>query len=273
MIKFALPSINNHRRPYAAIILIVLGSILLGLSSIYFVLSYFAGKNPEQLVYKPPLIMETNHNGAALSPPSNSSLNQSLYPGVNLPARVWGNPRNTANLISSSTHSDFTPLQNLGEPLTFGRGNPADRLSIPTVGINANIEALQILELENSRSYETPKHVIGHIPSTPYPGAAGNGWYFGHLESPILGEGNVFAELVGIPKLLQNGEDVYIITESEDRHHLYLVTETALLPEERLYLYNSNDSRITLVTCFPRFKYDHRLIVTAQLIGFKEIEE
>ena len=252
----------------------------MGLASIYFTFSYLAGKNPERLVYKSPqFIIDENgaqevgltHNGVNINPSPNLSLIQSAYPALNLPVRLWGNPRDTINLALNPSHSEFTPLQELGEPLHPGNA-AAERLNIPSVGIYANIEALQILELENSRAYETPKHVIGHIPTTPHPGAIGNGWYFGHLESPIRGEGNVFAGLVGIPKLLKNGEDVYVVAESGNRHHLYLVTETDLLPEESLYLYNSDDSRITLVTCFPRFKYDQRLIVTAKLVGFKDFD-
>ena len=34
-------------------------------------------------------------------------------------------------------------------------------------------------------------------------------------------------------------------------------------------LYSSDDSIITLVTCYPTLYYDHRVLVTAELVGFR----
>ena len=83
---------------------------------------------------------------------------------------------------------------------------PATRIRIPVVGIDSEIQELGIIETDDSRAWETPKHVVGHIPTSAVPGGEGQGWYFGHLESPIRGEGNVFrklpelAELVTLPR-------------------------------------------------------------------------
>jgi LPXTG-site transpeptidase (sortase) family protein len=111
---------------------------------------------------------------------------------------------------------------------------------------------------------------IGHIPGTPNPGSHGNGWYFGHLESPLQQEGNVFSRLPRVPELLRNGEDIYVIAQSGDAQYLYQVTETDVLYQNDLRLYQAGDSRLTLVTCQPRGTYDHRLLVTAKLVGFRE---
>ena len=114
---------------------------------------------------------------------------------------------------------------------------------------------------------------MGHILTTPNPGAAGNGWFFGHLESPLQGEGNVGSRLPESPALLRNGEDVYVVVESEEQRHLYQVTETDLIHEDDLDLYEADDSRLTLVTCFPRLKYDYRLLVTAKLAGSTDLAQ
>ena len=57
---------------------------------------------------------------------------------------------------------------------------------------------------------------MGRIPNTSNPGELGNGWLFGHLESPIRGEGNVFQRLPEIPALLSAGDPVYVSLLNED---------------------------------------------------------
>ena len=142
---------------------------------------------------------------------------------------------------------------------------------IPALDIDVPVKDLAIINLGNSLEYETPAHTVGHIPGTANPGSQGNGWYFGHLESPIKGEGNVFARLPKIPALLLSGEEVFVIVESRTDKYLYSIVETKVLPAEELEFFESSDSRITLVTCQPRGAYDHRLLVTGTLIGFRKL--
>jgi LPXTG-site transpeptidase (sortase) family protein len=261
----------------------VMGLVLLSLAGVYYAAAYLAARNPGRLVYQtdlgaeetsqatllPAMQPDKDKAGASgdLAAPAPEA--QALYPGASLAARLWADPRGTLDLGSSAVPTGFTPLRTMGEPVVTGASKPAAKLIIPVVGIDARVEELRVLDLQDSRAYETPKHVVGHIPDTPNPGAPGNGWYFGHLESPILGEGNVFARLLEVPDLLREGEDVYIITEAEDQQYLYRVTGTDLVHEDDLRVYGSDDSRVTLVTCFPRLRYDQRLLVTAKLVGFK----
>ena len=277
------PPARSPRR-FLGITFIVMGFVLLAMAGVYYTASYLAARNPGRLVYQTGLEAEqtsratllpaaqpdTDMAGALGEMPAPPPEAQALYPGSSLAARLWADPRGTRALSGSTIPTGFTPLTTIGEPVVTGASNPAAKLIIPVVNINAQVEDLRVLDLQDSRAYETPKHVVGHIPDTPNPGVAGNGWYFGHLESPILGEGNVFARLLDVPDLLRDGEDVYIITEAGDQQYLYQVTETDLLHEDDLMIYGSSDSRITLVTCFPRLKYDQRLLVTAQLVGLKE---
>jgi LPXTG-site transpeptidase (sortase) family protein len=71
--------------------------------------------------------------------------------------------------------------------------------------------------------------------------------------------------------MLRNGDDVHVIVQREGREYLYLVSQTELVHEDDMVLYQAADARITLVTCFPRLRYDQRLLVTAQLIGFRDV--
>ena len=136
--------------------------------------------------------------------------------------------------------------------------------------MRSDVQELAILFLGDSLQWETPKGVVGHIPTTANPSGGGQGWYFGHLESPIRGEGNVFQNLPEIPELLAKNETVHIVVETEGRKYLYQVYKTEVVYQDDLQVTDSGNQDITLVTCVPRFYYDNRLLVTAALIGVSE---
>ena len=193
----------------------------------------------------------------------------SLYPGSLLPARQWADPRGTIALAQPDL-AGFTPLSSVGQPLINGLVGQAERMLIPQLAVDSDVEELSIVNLASSAAFATPKFVVGHIPATPNPGSTGNGWYFGHLESPVEGEGNVFASLPRVADLLRDGEDVHVVLTAAGRDYLYAVSSVDLLHQSEMGLYDSDDARVTLVTCYPRLHYDHRLLVTAHLIGFRD---
>ena len=283
--------------------LLSIGLVLLGLSGAYYGYTFFATKNLDRLVYHaeatpnpadtltlsdlrpldrdagtavpnasptPERDIEATETPTATALPQGGPPpeEQTLYPGALIPARQWADPRGTVALGQRSLLAGFAP---------FGPGQlqaasanataRAIRLHIPAVNIDATVNELAIVDLEDSRRYETPKFTVGHIPVTSNPGVVGNGWYFGHLESPIQNEGNVFSHLPRIPGLLQAGEDVYVVLETATRQYLYQVTDTEVVRQNDLSLYQADGARVTLVTCVPRLKYDHRLLVTAKLVG------
>ncbi len=149
---------------------------------------------------------------------------------------------------------------------------PATRIRIPAIGINSQIKELEVIDNGNSRAWETPKHVVGHIPTTAFPGDRGHGWYFGHLESPIRGEGNVFGRLPELAELFTSREEspFYVFLESEDLKFVYQIYRTEIVHRNDFALQDSGENDITLVTCYPRFIYDQRLLVTAALVGVLE---
>ncbi len=169
-----------------------------------------------------------------------------------------------ASIAEVATYSAPT-----SEDLASG-GALAIRVRIPAIEVDAEISELRIRKLGDSLAWETPKRVVGHIPRTAKAGAAGQGWYFGHLESPIRGEGNVFARLPEIPKLAADSP-IYIFLETARRHYAYQVYVTEVVYEDDIALTDSGAHDITLVTCTPRFYYDHRLLVTAALVAVKEV--
>ena len=165
----------------------------------------------------------------------------------------------------------FRLVSAAGDALRRGEGAATARIAIPLIDVDSEIMELAILNLGDSRAYETPKHLVGHIPQSPNPGETGNAWYFGHLESPIKGEGNVFHRLPEIPDLLRDGDDVFVELESVDgRTFLYRTTRTEVIHQEEFEFYGSDVAQLTLVACVPRLVYDHRIVVTAELVGIRD---
>ena len=85
-----------------------------------------------------------------------------------------------------------------------------------------------------------------------------------------MGEGNVFQRLPDIPKILKDGDPVYVSLLNDDGDEfLYQVTETEVVYKDDLELYQTEDSTVTLVACVPRLIYDHRILVTGKLVGIR----
>ena len=160
----------------------------------------------------------------------------------------------------------FEPV-NFSADATLAYVAPATRMTISALEIDSTIQELSILELEDRRAYETPNNTIGHIPETADAGEYGEGWYFGHTESPVLDEGSVFFALQEIPDMLRRGQNIDIITDNGTEQFLYRVTATRVVHEDDLVLESGGGPEIHLVSCVPRLVYDHRLIVDAELIG------
>ena len=168
---------------------------------------------------------------------------------------------------------DYTAIAKEFRPVDWSalpqQAAPPTRLRIPALGLDAHVQGLRILDLGDARSYETPVRVVGHIPESAAPGALGNVWLFGHLESPVRGEGSIFRNLPKVYDLIQQGQAVYVIADSADGSFLYQVREFRRIPEEELSLQRSDEPLLTMVTCWPRLKYDERILVTAELVGVR----
>ena len=110
---------------------------------------------------------------------------------------------------------------------------------------------------------------MGHIPESANAGEQGASWFFGHTESPISREGSVFFNLQKVPEKLRNGEDVFIITDNGINQFLYRATTTRVVHQDDLRLDSAPSAGINLVSSVPRFVYDHRLVVSGELIAFR----
>ena len=193
-----------------------------------------------------------------------------LYPGDALLATAWSNPWSyePPDFQEQLLLQGFTPID-FGQMRPTDGLVPATRLMVPSIGIDSSVKELAVLDLGGSRAYETPANTVGHIPETADAGEGESSWFFGHTESPILGEGSVFFDLRKIPEKLRNGEDVLIITDNGQEQFLYRATSSAVVHQNDMKLYDTGQATIHLVSCVPRLVYDHRLIITGELIAQK----
>lgn len=193
-----------------------------------------------------------------------------LYPGDALIASAWSNPWSyePPSFREELLLQGFTPIP-LDQARPLEGLSSATRLIIPSVSIDSSVSELAILDLGGSRAYETPANTVGHIPETAEAGEAGSSWFFGHTESPTLGEGSVFFNLGKIPDKLRDGEDIFIIADNGQQQFLYKATSSRVVHQNDMKVYDTGQATIHLVSCVPRLVYDHRLIITGELLAQK----
>ena len=70
---------------------------------------------------------------------------------------------------------------------------------------------------------------------------------------------------------MNSGDPVYVsLLNGDGDEFLYQITETEVVHQDVLQLYQTEESTITLVSCVPRLVYDHRLLVIGKLVGVKK---
>ena len=69
----------------------------------------------------------------------------------------------------------FRKFSATGVSASFAGTGNAQRIRIPIINVDSEVGELEILDLGDSRAYETPKGIVGHLPKTPNPGEMGNG--------------------------------------------------------------------------------------------------
>ncbi len=195
-----------------------------------------------------------------------------LYPGDLINPKYWSEPEWAGSdpYGGPTIPPEFTPVRSTD---IFSDVNPteaATRIRIPSISVDSTVEELQIIDLGNQRSYETPDNTVGHIPQTSLPGQQGDGWFFAHLESFAAREGNIFRRLPEITELIKQ-DPVDVFLETTDAEYIYRVTGTSQMHESQLKLTDSDDAQITLVTCWPPRVYDQRVVVDATLIAYRPL--
>ena len=194
----------------------------------------------------------------------------SLYPGDQLNPKYWSEPEWAGSdpFGGPTIPDEFIPVLSTDLFRDFNPSADATRIRIPSIKLDSTVAELGIVSLDDQTSYQTPDNTVGHIPETSSPGQQGSGWFFGHLESFVQGEGNIFRHLPEITELIKH-DPVDVFIETVDAEYVYRVTSTSQLHESELKLSSADDAQITLVTCWPPRIYDQRILVDATLIAYR----
>lgn len=144
------------------------------------------------------------------------------------------------------------------------------RIEIPALGIDQPIVPvswrMRVIDGQPVAMWDTVKGAVGHHRGSAGLGEPGNTVLTGHTRGDGLGE---FQNLWD----LQEGQEVRLY-DAQGLEHIYLVESVMILQEIGLtveqrqenarYLQPTDDTRLTLVTCWPEWVYTHRVIVIAK---------
>lgn len=138
--------------------------------------------------------------------------------------------------------NDFAPPMPTGSAVAI--------IKIPKIGVEkAVVQGVSVEDLKKGP---------GHYPDTPMPGQAGNAAIAGHRTT-------YGAPFYNLDELAPNDPIFVSTTQGSFR---YEVIETKIVkPSQVDVLDATDDNRLTLTTCHPRFSASQRMIVTAKLIG------
>lgn len=137
-------------------------------------------------------------------------------------------------------------------------------IKIPSIEVDSKVVELGTV-LENGQLvYQTPDHAVGHYIGSADAGETGNVVMYGHISSPLKGEGNVFRRLPEI----KPGDEVFL-TSAAGRFTYVVVKTVIVTPDRTDVMDQTQDARLTLLTCYPDWVYSHRFIAVAMLTAFE----
>jgi len=162
------------------------------------------------------------------------------------------------------------PLAGTITPTLSQTPEPIGRIVIPSVGIDAPIVQVSwhIEEVEGQQLavWDVAQNAAGHHLGTAALGDEGNCVITGHSRTD---EGAVFRNL----EQVQPGDEV-VVRWSSEGERIYLVEQVQQVAEvgaslaERLAnaacMAPSEETQLTLITCWPDWAYTHRVIVVAR---------
>jgi len=201
---------------------------------------------------------------------TNSPSKFSMFPAIN--EQTWSLSLDKEELVVPNDNIDLQYYDKwtsfyLDKKFLVDGISKLNKIYIPSISVDSNLSGLEVQDIGDSNEYETPNKVVGYIPSTIEPNKK-NIWFFGHLESPLYGEGSIFKKLPEIPDLLRTGKDVFVYFDDEYFMYKYKVISSKVVHEDELTLYDTDSYSLTLVTCVPKWVYDHRLVITAELHSY-----
>jgi sortase A len=132
------------------------------------------------------------------------------------------------------------------------RSEPALRIIIPKIAVDARI----VQTPPTDGVWNVADWAVGHLSTTPDPGAPGNGAYAAHDDI----KGELFKRLAE----LSPGDEVLIYTANV-RYRYEVVGQQTVDPSNVSVLGPTKSQSITLITCSPYWVDTYRVVVQAVL--------
>ncbi len=165
--------------------------------------------------------------------------------------RVETGELGTTNVIDLSNLPAEVVNRDVGPPPPPAKeGEGIAQIRIPSIGLTKTIvEGVGVDELKKGP---------GHYPGTPLPGQAGNSAIAGHRTT----YGSPFHNL---DELAEN--DLIYVTTVQGSFVYRVVEQVIVKPKDVFVLNPTEDNRLTLTTCHPRWSARERLVIVAELLG------
>jgi sortase A len=165
--------------------------------------------------------------------------------------RVETGDLGTTSVIDLSNLPTEVVNQDVGPPPPPPQaGEGIAQIRIPSIGLTKTIvEGVGVDELKKGP---------GHYPGTPLPGQAGNSSIAGHRTT----YGSPFHNL---DELVEN--DLIYVTTVQGSFVYRVVEQLIVKPKDVFVLNPTEDNRLTLTTCHPRWSARERLVIVAELLG------
>jgi sortase A len=173
----------------------------------------------------------------------------------------------TPTLVASETPTSPPPSATATATVRPQASSPPTRIRIPRINVDADVVevAYSIREENGSRLtvWQVADYAVGFHVGSAYPGHAGNTVLAAHNNI----RGRILRHLVD----LVPGDDIYLYVGDLEFHYQVtqrmLVLETGMSEEihreNAQWIQPTTDERLTLVSCWPFIKPDHRVVVVA----------
>lgn len=156
-----------------------------------------------------------------------------------------------------ASESELHPLLDGDE--AAGLHGTATRIRIERLGIDAEVRPLGIAYRDGRLEFDTPQLEAGQYVGSASPGEPGNLVIAGHVAH--RGAQAVFASLPDVVA----GDVVEVF--SGEKIVRYKIRELRVVaPEATAVMAQTQDARLTLITCFPDRNYQERLVVVGELL-------
>lgn len=150
------------------------------------------------------------------------------------------------------------------QPLLLGASDVpaadhATRVRVASVGIDTAVRPMGLLFQSGQLLYDTPSRDAGQYAGSGRPGEPGNLVIGGHVSE--RGAKGVFAQL---PKVGLG--DVVEVFSNSQTYRYKIVEVRVVAPEATVVMAQTQEARVTLITCLPEPRFQHRLVVVGELL-------